>query len=621
MTFVDEHYARVLRLLAPDANRAPARDPGPALGERAFALATRLLAEPREQPAEPESGACPPLASAAADLRLVRAAVGPADGVAALASEQPAAALVLASAVAAIHAHAVGQLLEAVLPLSVSIEYWAAQDAGAASLAAYLVQSLPQRLGRWAWLACSGVAGLAPGSTGGRLRWLASSRSLFPAADRQRRAPGERQGGLLRLAGVPDGVNVLGLVRHEVRYNQHRLVAMQQQLAGDIGLLSQAALAERDCADGPLGTARLLLLQVAATAERLTGDAISAATEAPGPGGMAELMDLAEGVAGQVQRISAAVGLRVRESRRPSLLARCWLPAALALAGARWLSSYISGHREGLREWLADGLFTARNYVLQYILAPLRSGYETIRYGRHTYSVMTEESLASDLRSLEGMAVGFAGRLSGADAAAVRLRVQQGDLSDVMQVYAREMQQPIRNAVFGDLVEAMLIQVQKVKVDVGQTMAALDKLLKSNELNFLLLSTVPATLSIYAAARWLSAWLSWWVSGGSRSMVASMQAIVRDIDRLLGAAGAAAQLPAAAQGRLICLTHYLRHHAQRLPNAASAGTLQTPAGRVPTLPRTRELFLQDIRDLEGVATGVAQKQRIVDRMYRTFRFL
>ncbi|KAJ2636777.1 Nuclear control of ATPase protein 2, partial [Coemansia sp. RSA 1287] len=124
-----------------------------------------------------------------------------------------------------------------------------------------------------------------------------------------------------------------------------------------------------------------------------------------------------------------------------------------------------------------------------YILAPLKHGYETIRYGKHTYSVMSDESLASDFRSLEDMVIGFAKRFSDVNPDDVRYRVEHGDLSDVMQVYSQEMQQPFRNAVFGDLVQAMLIQVQKVKVDVGQTMAALDKLLKSNELNFLLLST------------------------------------------------------------------------------------------------------------------------------------
>lgn len=42
----------------------------------------------------------------------------------------------------------------------------------------------------------------------------------------------------------------------------------------------------------------------------------------------------------------------------------------------------------------------------------------------------------------------------------------------------------MRNVIAGDLLQTILIQVQKTKVDVDLAMSALDKLLKSNELNF-----------------------------------------------------------------------------------------------------------------------------------------
>jgi len=42
----------------------------------------------------------------------------------------------------------------------------------------------------------------------------------------------------------------------------------------------------------------------------------------------------------------------------------------------------------------------------------------------------------------------------------------------------------LRNAITGDLLQTIFIQVQKTKVDVDLAMSALDKLLKSNELNF-----------------------------------------------------------------------------------------------------------------------------------------
>ncbi|KAJ2907917.1 Nuclear control of ATPase protein 2 [Coemansia aciculifera] len=152
-------------------------------------------------------------------------------------------------------------------------------------------------------------------------------------------------------------------------------------------------------------------------------------------------------------------------------------------------------------------------------------------------------------------------------------------------------------------------------------MAALDKLLKSNELNFLLLSTVPATLTAFVSARWMLTRLAWWLGGGSRLTTSSIQSTMRDIDRLLnidrdddGGSG----LAAITQGRLICLTHYLRHHAAGLPNSAS-GSAAWLGTR--TLPHMRTLFFQDIRDLENAQLTGLQKRNVVERMYRTFRFL
>ncbi|KAG2194134.1 hypothetical protein INT47_004204 [Mucor saturninus] len=51
-----------------------------------------------------------------------------------------------------------------------------------------------------------------------------------------------------------------------------------------------------------------------------------------------------------------------------------------------------------------------------------------------------------------------------------------------------KIQYPSRNAVQGDLVQTLLIQVQKTKVDIDLAMVPLDKLLKSNEPNFAFLA-------------------------------------------------------------------------------------------------------------------------------------
>lgn len=64
----------------------------------------------------------------------------------------------------------------------------------------------------------------------------------------------------------------------------------------------------------------------------------------------------------------------------------------------------------------------------------------------------------------------------------------------VMRTYEREMQRPLRNLVGGELVRALLIQVQKLKVDTASAMLEMDQILKANELSISLLAAVPAFL-------------------------------------------------------------------------------------------------------------------------------
>ncbi|KAJ2793936.1 Intraflagellar transport protein 88, partial [Coemansia guatemalensis] len=489
--------------------------------------------------------ACPPLSRVLDDLQLIQST-----DVLSTADSHAAAELVLINAAAAVHAHAIQQLLGAVLPLSADIDYWSVQDSDLLAQGLYFVQTLPQRLFRWCSHAVQVVYGCSTAQTqasGSRFRdlWLLLSiKHLFPETRQLMLSGGidsdEDEGSgqdlkrMLRLSANLKSINLLTLVRHEIHYKRQQLVSMQHRLAASIGILSQSAV-DKGTHVHSCESAVLLLMQQVSEATNALGDSkeLAETTDTFQNRNVAARAAAVQFTAEQIQKIIPLVSSKVRDYCRPSLATRCWIPAVVALASARWMSRYIAGHRNDLREWASDAVYTLRNYVSQYILAPLRSGYETIRYGKHTYSVMSQESLASDFESLENMVTGFASRFGSVDPAEIRQRVIQGDLSDVMRVYTHEMQQPFRNVIFGDLIQAMLIQVQKVKVDVGQTMAALDKLLKSNELNFLLLSTVPATLSIYAAVGWLSSRFSWWVSGGKRNMIISLQLIVRDIDRLL----------------------------------------------------------------------------------------
>jgi hypothetical protein len=59
-------------------------------------------------------------------------------------------------------------------------------------------------------------------------------------------------------------------------------------------------------------------------------------------------------------------------------------------------------------------------------------------------------------------------------------RAEMGDLQALMPSYEKEIQAPLKNALFGNLVQLLLIQVQRQRIDIGRAMMAIDKLMKSN---------------------------------------------------------------------------------------------------------------------------------------------
>ncbi|KAK7679780.1 hypothetical protein QCA50_017102 [Cerrena zonata] len=62
--------------------------------------------------------------------------------------------------------------------------------------------------------------------------------------------------------------------------------------------------------------------------------------------------------------------------------------------------------------------------------------------------------------------------------------VNQGDLTILMSNYEQDLKNPIKSLVKGSLVRALLIQIQKTKVDGGLAINGIDKLLKSQQLVF-----------------------------------------------------------------------------------------------------------------------------------------
>lgn len=179
---------------------------------------------------------------------------------------------------------------------------------------------------------------------------------------------------------------------------------------------------------------------------------------------------------------------------RPSRIVRYWIPTIALLLSSSTLLRIVVNRKTQLTTWIQDLGATTIDFWNNWVVDPTRKVIGTIRHDKDAeIAIMSKESLRGDQASLERMVVDFAKdnafRTNGAaldetELAVVRAKVREGDLTPVLRAYEKDLRRPIVGTVRGDLIRALLIQVQKTKVDVEVAVGGIDALLKSQELVF-----------------------------------------------------------------------------------------------------------------------------------------
>ncbi|KAI8082286.1 ATP synthase regulation protein NCA2-domain-containing protein [Thamnidium elegans] len=190
----------------------------------------------------------------------------------------------------------------------------------------------------------------------------------------------------------------------------------------------------------------------------------------------------------------------------PSAMTRYWIPTVVSYFVGNWIIQYGLKRKEDIIHCVEELGNTVRDFALNWVWKPVLKVYETIRLKDQRLSILSKQGLQSDLDSLERMMLGFAKdnlHLSELELSRLSSDIREGDMSVLLKEYEKEIKNPLKNVIAGDLLQTMLIQVQKTKVDVDLAMSALDKLLKSNELNFAFLAVAPSMLLTWASVSWL----------------------------------------------------------------------------------------------------------------------
>jgi nuclear-control-of-ATPase protein 2 len=206
-------------------------------------------------------------------------------------------------------------------------------------------------------------------------------------------------------------------------------------------------------------------------------------------------------------------------ARMPSRLQRHWLryslagACALAVGGWAYRHSSLNGS-DDLERWSSEAgaSFTGawRAHVVDPLLAVRRELFATLRDRPSIVSPAEfnedREALLRMLRAFEDdhrglehepMSAGDDDAPSPAAAGPSPTDPQDPNLMSrgmarVMTSYERELRNPLRNLLAGSLARAVLIQVQRLKLDTEAAMLELDQILRANELSLTLVAAVPS---------------------------------------------------------------------------------------------------------------------------------
>lgn len=308
---------------------------------------------------------------------------------------------------------------------------------------------------------------------------------------------------------------------------------------------------------------------------------------------------------------NAASKALVQEHGKPSRIIRYWLPVTVAILSSSTVLRILVNRKAEIVQWIEDLGSTVIDFWSNWVVEPTRKLIKTIRHDEGSeVSIMSKRSLEGDRASLERMVVDFAiddpanatgssASLTEAQIADIRAKVREGDLTPVLRAYEKDLVSPFKGTVRGNLIRALLIQIQKTKVDVEVALGGIDALLKSQELVFGFVGLTPGVLVVFGLSRWLRSSFATRRGGQAAQKQGKLLRQLRNIDRILTNSTPTefGELYYKDQGLLLCEVHVLRQTAEKF---------------MP--PQVFKEFTEEVEELVDVRTGVQKQTKVVERM-------
>ncbi|XP_027329358.1 protein DGS1, mitochondrial isoform X2 [Abrus precatorius] len=241
-----------------------------------------------------------------------------------------------------------------------------------------------------------------------------------------------------------------------------------------------------------------------------------------------EIRDAINSLHQNLDKLDSYISFLVIKHRKPRKVTQYWIRYTCGAVGLSVCSIWLLRHSRfmgssDLDNWIEEakdstvGFF--KDHVEQPILSIRDELFETFRK-RHQ-GIMDLEEVQLTSNSLHRMLLAFSEQTKGQ-----KFPVNASDqemLEIVMDRYEKELMHPIQNLLSGELARAMLIQVQKLKLDIETAMLELNQILRANEINFAILAALPAFFLSLLLIVLVRAWFKQDTKAEGRGRVARIQ--------------------------------------------------------------------------------------------------
>ncbi|KAK1391043.1 Nuclear control of ATPase protein 2 [Heracleum sosnowskyi] len=241
-----------------------------------------------------------------------------------------------------------------------------------------------------------------------------------------------------------------------------------------------------------------------------------------------EIRDAIDLIYQNLHKLDSYLSMLVLKNRKPRKITLYWMRYACGIVGISVCSIWLLRHSRltgshDIEHWIHEAKDSTVSFFSDHVEKPLLSIrdelFDTFRK-RHK-GVMELEEVQLTTHSLHRMLLAFSEQTQGQK---FPENASDQELLEIMMArYEKELMHPIQNLLKGELVRAILIQIQKLKLDIETALLELDQILRANEINFAVLAALPAFLLSLGILALIRAWLKQDTRAEGRGRIARLQ--------------------------------------------------------------------------------------------------